>query len=443
LDSTWLFFDEKGDTLEKINYILGKKNGYYYKYDVANVINKGNRNIIRSKELYINDKKEGLAYFYHDNGIIREIINYKGGKKNGSGKEFNEAGDIITLYEFFNDYMIEKNNVNRKDSNGVKQGNWVEYFDNGKVKSEKNYRNDTINGYSKEFNEKGDLVVSLLYVNGNLKQIENKDSFSLEERNEFYENGKVKRQGFYRKDTPVGIHKFYDENGNIIRADIFNDKGIIVSTGLLTEDGKKEGLWNNFYEDGRVKSVGNFKNNRQVGEWKFLFKNGGQEQKGSFKNGQFDGEWKWFYGNNKTLRIEEFENGKRNGKFIEFNELGDTITLGSYLDDEKNGYWEYKIGDDIEKGNFIAGLKEGIWKEYYASGVLEQECNFVQGNPDGKVTLYYENGKVKEEQYYVNGIKEKIWKKFDEKGLLTISILYENNMEKKVNGVKVENNRKG
>ena len=32
LDSIWVFFDQAGDTVEKINYLFGKRNGYSYKY---------------------------------------------------------------------------------------------------------------------------------------------------------------------------------------------------------------------------------------------------------------------------------------------------------------------------------------------------------------------------------------------------------------------------
>ena len=32
LDSIWVFYDQAGDTTEKINYLYGKKNGWYYKY---------------------------------------------------------------------------------------------------------------------------------------------------------------------------------------------------------------------------------------------------------------------------------------------------------------------------------------------------------------------------------------------------------------------------
>ena len=442
LDSLWVFYDEKGDTTEKINFVLGKKNGYYYRYNVKNVVNAGSVNFIESKELYVNDKKEGLSYYYFDNERIKEIVNYKNGKRSGSGKEFDSDGKVITLYEFYNDYMIDRQYVNRYNNKGLKQGIWLDFYENGKVKNEKVFVNDTLNGYSNDFNERGDVEVSLLYNMGNLKQPDKFKEFSLDERNEYYDNGNPKRKGFYKGNIPVGIHKFYDDAGTLLNAKIFNDNGIVVSEGMLTEDGKKEGHWRNLYENGELKSEGNFKNSRQTGEWKFFFSGGVPEQIGNFANGSFDGEWKWFYKNGKPLRVEEYRKGKRDEKFVEFNESGDTVTLGSFIEGEMEGEWILKIGDNIEKGKYVVGLKEGVWIEYYKNGVLKSEGNYIQGNPDGKFLIYYDTGKLKEEQFYMNGFKEKTWRKFDEMGAVALTIAYENNMEKRINGIKIEEIRR-
>lgn len=442
LDSLWIFYDEKGDTTEKINFVLGKRNGYYYKYNVRNVLNVGSVNYMASKELYVNDKREGLSYYYFENGKVKEVINYKNGKKSGPGKEFDQNGVVITLYEFFNDYMIDRQYVNRINDKGLKQGTWIELYDNGKIKSEKVFVNDTLNGYANEFNERGDVSVSLLYDKGNLKQPEKSQEFTLDERIDRYPNGNIKRKGFYRGNIPIGIHTFYKEDGTIETARIFNDSGIVVSEGYLTEDGKKEGHWRNLFENGALKSEGIFKNNRQVGEWKFFFSGGGAEQIGNFNNGSFDGEWKWFYKNGKPLRVEEYSRGKRDGIFMEFNEAGDTITNGRFVEGEMDGDWVIKVGDNIEKGKYVVGLKEGIWKEFYKNGVLKSEGNYIQGNPDGKFLIYYDNGKLKEEQFYVNGFKEKTWRKFDELGVIALTVAYENDVEKRINGIKIEDIKK-
>ena len=62
LDSIWVFFDQTGDTLEKISYLFGKRNGYSYKYrkDPAEGL------YVYSRELYVADKKEGTETFFFD-----------------------------------------------------------------------------------------------------------------------------------------------------------------------------------------------------------------------------------------------------------------------------------------------------------------------------------------------------------------------------------------
>jgi len=52
--------------------------------------------------------------------------------------------------------------------------------------------------------------------------------------------------------------------------------------------------------------------------------------------------------------------------------------------------------------------------------------------------LYYKNGNLKEERYYSMGVKEKTWKKYDEEGNLILTISYKNDLEARVNGVKVD-----
>ena len=76
LDSIWVFFDQVGDTTDKINYLYGKKNGYYYKYEKdpsAGVY-------IWSKELYAGDRREGTAYIYFPDGKIKQTFIYNAGK---------------------------------------------------------------------------------------------------------------------------------------------------------------------------------------------------------------------------------------------------------------------------------------------------------------------------------------------------------------------------
>ena len=61
LDSIWIFYNEMGDTLEKMNYIMGKRNGFVYEYNYQNLKDPIHHGNIISKELFVNDKREGKS----------------------------------------------------------------------------------------------------------------------------------------------------------------------------------------------------------------------------------------------------------------------------------------------------------------------------------------------------------------------------------------------
>lgn len=437
LDSVWVFFNEVGDTLEKINFVLTKKNGFYYRYSSVDQLNTNRRNVIISKELYVNDLKEGLSYYYYPDGYIHETIPYRNNKKHGLGKEYDKNGVIITTYDFFNNYITDKQTINRV-FNGFKHGIWKEFYDNGAVKTEKEYNSDQLTGFAKEFDKQGNTTLNLLYRNGKLIDIPKSDSLGIDEKIEYYSSGKVAKRGFYRKGIPIGIHREYDENEKVINSFIYNELGSIVSKGIINDDGSREGNWTYFFDEGIKKSEGVFVNNRQNGQWKFFTKNGVNEQVGSFKNGVLDGEWNWYYENGNPLRTEFFINGRKDGKFVEFSLSADTIEVGWYFEGEKNGFWKTISGDNIEYGNYLNGLKDGIWKQYFTNGILSYQGNFIQGNADGKHLFFFEDGRVREEQFYVNGIKEKIWRKYSTEGAVLITVTYESDTETRVNGFKLE-----
>ena len=96
------------------------------------------------------------------------------------------------------------------------------------------------------------------------------------------------------------------------------------------------------------------------------------------------------------------------------------------------------MGDQVEKGKYITGLRDGIWEYYYPDGSVKYSGYYVQGLPDGRHKYYYENGRLKEEQFYDMGLRQKTWKKYDEEGYVILTINYKDDVEKRINGVKVD-----
>jgi len=434
LDSIWVFYDQAGDTIEKINYLIGKKNGWYYKYKKEPL-----RGIyVYSKELFAGDKKEGTATLYYPDGKIQQTFAYNNGKKEGLSKEFDKEGNIISLLEYRNDFLVSRERINRTDGKGLKQGDWKEFYPNGRIKSEKSFIDDLQTGYYKEYDNKGNLVLTMLYDKGAIVKSKVEDQTDIEIVNKYDQDGKLIYSGPYRNKVPVGNHREYGKDGKVTNAFIYNDNGVLVSEGILDDAGNRNGKWKDLYPNGKTQAEGQYNDNRRSGQWKFYNSAQKVEQTGSFNNGRPDGLWKWYYDNGALLREEEYFQGQRDGLYAEYSVNGEVIAQGQYSDGEKNGEWKYKSTDFTEEGKYIIGLKDGVWKSYYSSGKLKFKGNYVQGNPDGSQLFYYEDGKIKEEQNYQNGIREKTWKKFNEEGIPVFVITYKNDVEISINGVRIK-----
>jgi antitoxin component YwqK of YwqJK toxin-antitoxin module len=434
LDSIWLFYDQAGDTTEKINYLGGRKNGYYYKFKK----DPGRGVYIWSKELYAGDKKEGTAFLYFPDGKIQQTISYKGNKKEGLSKEYNKDGNIITLLEYNNDFLVSRERINGKDTKGLKQGDWKEFYPSGGLKIEMTYKNDLLNGYYKEYDNRGRLVVTMLYENGAIVKSKVEDEQDIEIVNKYDTDGKLIYSGPYRKQIPVGIHRDYNKDGKVLNGYIYNDNGVKIGEGIIDEAGNKTGKWKEFTQEGDLFAEGQYNDNRRSGAWKFYNSGKKVEQTGSYSNGRPDGLWKWYYENGSILREEDYFQGQRDGQYTEYSPNGEIIAQGVYSDGEKNGEWTTKAGDCIEKGKYIIGLKEGEWKSNFSNGKLMFKGDFVQGNPDGSQYYYYEDGTVKEEQYFRMGIKQKTWKKFNEEGSPVLVITYKDDVETSINGIQIK-----
>jgi uncharacterized protein len=434
LDSIWVFYDQTGDTIEKISYLYGKKNGYYYKFkkDPSEGL------YIWSKELFAGDRKEGTSYIFFPDHRIQQTIVWNNGKKSGLSKEFDKEGTVITLLEYNNDFLISREKINRKDNSGLKQGEWKEFYPSGIIRIEKAYKDDKLHGYYKEYDEKGNLTLTMLYENGSIVKSNVEDQPDIEIKNRYDQNGKLIYSGPYRNSVPVGIHREYGSDGKITNSKIYNDNGVLVSEGIVNEQGEKTGKWADFFPTGKVMAEGQYTENRRSGLWKFYNTGERVEQTGYFKNDRPDGIWKWYFDNGSLLREEEYFQGKRDGAYTEYSKSGEIIAQGQYSDGERNGEWKFMSLSNTEEGKYISGLKDGAWKSYYHDGKVRFKGSYSQGNAEGPHSYYYENGKLKEERYYAGGLKQKTWKKYDEDGHVVLTVSYRNDVEQSINGVKIK-----
>jgi antitoxin component YwqK of YwqJK toxin-antitoxin module len=61
----------------------------------------------------------------------------------------------------------------------------------------------------------------------------------------------------------------FEKEGDLIKATYYHDNGAVAQTGFYNLQGKLEGVWKSYDENGKKVAVGNYENGKKVGKWFF------------------------------------------------------------------------------------------------------------------------------------------------------------------------------
>jgi tetratricopeptide (TPR) repeat protein len=118
-----------------------------------------------------------------------------------------------------------------------------------------------------------------------------------------------------------------------------------------------------------------------TGSFVEYFDNGKIKGKGDFKNGLLEGQRIMYYENGQIMMVSIYSIGLNNGKSTEF----------------------YENGKVKQEGDLKNGLEEGIWNLYYENGTKKTIFTFLNGIQHGDYFDYLSDGKLNVQYYYTNG----------------------------------------
>ena len=82
----------------------------------------------------------------------------------------------------------------------------------------------------------------------------------------------------------------------------FYENGQLKFVENKNEDGKRDGLWTSWYENGQKQLEGTYKNGKEDGLFITWYENGERRSEGTWKGGKFDGLWiSWYENGQKRL----------------------------------------------------------------------------------------------------------------------------------------------
>lgn len=276
------YFDEKGTKLPDGPYEEYYKNG--------NMHRKGN---IKSG---FPDGK--WCFYYEDSGALYREIEF-------------EDGYEKSCFDYYPDGNIKKRAFLK---NGIHEGNVEEYYQSGKVKEKYFMKNDFKEGKYKKF----------------------------------YENGIIEQEGQYQKNYKNGLWKFYTSDGKPSRKENYKINFISV----------KDGPYEEYWPSGSVKFRCIWIDGKREGVFQKFFENGVVEQTGEFHNDLIEGTLSVFYPNGTLKGKTTSLYGKADGPSEEYYENGQLKEKGNYKNDSKEGIWESydKKGQLIKKEHYHKGI---------------------------------------------------------------------------------------
>ena len=209
----------------------------------------------------------------------------------------------------------------------------------------------------------------------------------------------------------------------------------------------------------------------QTGYQAFTYPGGQVASEGMLRDGRPDGLWKTYYENGQLKSIGKRTDFLLDSTWVFFSEVGDTSLIVNYKRDLKNGP-RFTFGkDDIVMEPFVNDVRQGEGKRYdlkrhliqtvtYKNGVEEgispvfdttgllceiitYKKGFVmtreainrydrEGKKHGYWKTFFDDWSVHTECYYRHGMRDGFYKEYDEKGNLKKITKFVNDVEQVV-----------
>ncbi|HSZ25997.1 MAG TPA: hypothetical protein VK766_09775 [Cytophagaceae bacterium] len=219
----------------------------------------------------------------------------------------------------------------------------------------------------------------------------------------YYQNGKIKSTGIFKNNKAYHYWKYYYENGTLKMEGPYKEND-------------HNGYWKYYFENGHLNMEGEIYKEIKEGYWKYYFENGNIKNEGAYKKNKKTGLWKYFNEDGTIKANALYENDK--GKYSEIYSNGNIKSEGEIINGKSNGIWKYYYEDGQLKaeGYEKDGQKDGPWKFYHPNGTIASEGSYLKGAPNGTWKHYYDNGNLSSEGEQKEGQKEGYWKLYYRNG---------------------------
>lgn len=263
--------------------------------------------IMNYSDGYLNGE---LVRYYPDGKTVKERANMKNGKADGVTETYSEEGKLT--YE-------------KGLRDGTDNGPERRYSNDGELVYEAMYKDGKMEGKAFQKINRGNpdaYTKTEYYKNGKHEG----------EYLEVFENGTVKTKGKYIDGQKDGLWESFNKdgkrkgnsetykNGKVIKRVTYYTDGSVEMERNFNDDGKIHGIEKKFaFDGGHLTSEKNYVNGKQVGKQMTRISSSQPFYEYSVynKDGKKDGEYSEVYEDSKKIKVKgQYVNGEKNGKWV-------------------------------------------------------------------------------------------------------------------------------
>lgn len=190
---------------------------------------------------------------------------------------------------------------------------------------------------------------------------------------EYYRNGKLRYVGEFKDGKPVGKFYFYYETGQPRNYVIHKPNGVTYAT--------------TFHTNGNIMAFGKYVNQKRDSVWTYYaFREERVVADESYILGKKYGDHKVYYPTGQVAEVKHFENDLENGPWIQYYENGNKKMEATYVNSilEGKAYFYYLDGTKRIDGRYKKDVKHGLWTFYFENGNVDKQVQYENGKRKGQ-----------------------------------------------------------
>ncbi len=209
------------------------------------------------------------------------------------------------------------------------------------------------------------LMIHPVFSQGEVNQL-NKNGEREGVWEKYYDNNRLRYRGTFKNGKEVGTFKYYSAASS--------DHPVIIKEFEADSDIAEVKFYT---EAGVLESEGQMKGKDRVGKWIFYHTDGKSiMSEENYVNGKLEGPYKTYFPDGTPTEIASYKNGLLDGNYKKYAIKGHLIYDFNYKNGKLNGlatYYSRRTGDLIKKGPFKDDERVGTWENYVDGELVSTE----------------------------------------------------------------------